>query len=192
MSLILEQYLHEKAGLSAADVARTLAAAQVRSLQRGTMLLQEGQICRYKIFVADGLLRNYAVAADGSEHILQFCPELHWTLDVESYDHQTPARFNIDAIEASEVYLWSKDAFHQLLHEIPALEAFSRQLVSRNIYNSRHRLVSALSATPEEKYQEFLNSYPGLLSRVPLRMIASYLGVSLKTLGRIRQASARH
>ncbi len=48
--------------------------------------------------------------------------------------------------------------------------------------------LTALSATPEEKYNDFISKFPDLLSRLPLHMIASYLGISLKTLTRIRYA----
>jgi len=78
-----------------------------------------------------------------------------------------------------------------LLADIPQLKSFAERLISRNIYSSRQRLLTALSATPEEKYHEFTQSFPDLLARLPLHMIASYLGISIKTLTRIRQAQLR-
>jgi hypothetical protein len=50
--------------------------------------------------------------------------------------------------------------------------------------------MSALSASPEERYNDFVRDYPALLNRLPLRMIAAYLGISIKTLTRIRHAQA--
>jgi CRP-like cAMP-binding protein len=147
-------------------------------------------VCRHKIFIVKGLLRTYGTVADGSEHVLQFAPEDSWTLDVESYDKQVPALLNIAAIEPSEVLLWTKADFEHLLAELPQLKSLSQQLISKNIYNSRQRLLTALGSTPEEKYEEFLRSYPGLLPRLPLHMIASYLGISLKTLTRLRHSQA--
>ncbi|HVX52595.1 MAG TPA: hypothetical protein VHB48_20715, partial [Chitinophagaceae bacterium] len=123
--------------------------------------------------------------------ILQFAPEHSWTLDVESYDRQTPAQSNIAAIEPSEVLLWTKADFEKLLAGMPKLKNFAQQLISSNIYRSRQRLLTALGATPEEKYEEFVGMYPNLLLRLPLRMIASYLGISLKTLTRIRHAQVQ-
>lgn len=184
----METYLRSGTGLSDEEIERVCAAARPRTLKRNELLLQEGQVCRHKIFIVKGLLRNFGIVADGSEHILQFSPEHSWTLDVESYDRQTPATFNIAAVEKSEVLLWAKHDFERLLDEIPGLHQFSRQLISRNIYNSRQRLLIALSASPEEKYRDFTTTYPDLLARVPLHMIASYLGISLKTLTRIRHA----
>ncbi len=161
--------------------------ATTSKLRRNEFLLREGEVCRHKTFIVSGLLRTFSITPDGNEHILLFSPENTWTLEVESYDREAPARSAIDAIEPSEVLLWNKTDFNSLL-EIPQLRKFSEQLISRSIHSSRQRIITALSATPEEKYEDFLQNYPELLSRLPLRMIAAYLGVSLKTLTRIRHA----
>lgn len=186
-----EIYFRAHADLNEGDLDRIRSLAVPKALRRNEYLLREGEICRHKIFVTKGLLRTFATAADGSEHILQFSPEHSWTLDVESYDRQLPARSNIAAVENSEVLLWSKTDFEVLLASIPPLKLLAQQLISRNIYNSRQRLLTALSATPEEKYQEFIQSFPDFLARLPLHMIAAYLGISIKTLTRIRQAQLR-
>jgi len=186
-----ELYLRAHALFDHADLDLIRSLSISRTLRRNEFLLREGEICRYKIFIAKGLLRTFGTAADGSEHILQFSAEHSWTLDVESYDRQQPARYNIAAIENSEVLLWAKADFETLLAGIPPLKTLSQQLISRNIYNSGRRILTALSATPEEKYQEFVQSSPGLLARLPLHSIAAYLGISVKTLTRIRQAQIR-
>jgi CRP-like cAMP-binding protein len=186
-----ELYLRARTDLSSADITHILSLATPRHLRRNEFLLREGEVCRYKIFVSKGILRTFGTAADGSEHILQFAPEHSWTLDVESYDRQQPAHSNIAAIENSDTLLWPKSDFDNLLSTIPQLKDLSQQLISRNIYNSRQRILTALSATPEEKYQEFVQTFPDYLARLPLHMIASYLGISIKTLTRIRQAQLR-
>lgn len=183
-----ETYLKTYSHLTDVEIAQITAAAIPTSLRKNELLLQQGQICRHKTFVVKGLLRNYGIVDDGSEHILQFSPENSWTLDVESYDRQLPAEFNIAAVEPSEILLWTKAEFERLLAEIPALTELSRQLITRSSYSNRQRLFAALSASPEEKYRNFVTEYPDLLARVPLHMIASYLGISLKTLTRIRHA----
>ena len=191
MTTSFESYLRTNSQLTDDDIAQIAAAGIARSLQRNELLLQEGQVCRHKIFVVSGLLRLYGSVADGSEHILQFAPEANWTLDAESYDQQQPARFNISAVERSEVIFWFKPVFDRLLAEIPALRALSQQLISRSNHGSRYRLFTTLSATPEERYEEFVRTHTDLQNRLPLHMIAAYLGISLKTLTRIRHAQIR-
>lgn len=187
MYQIIEQYLKQETGLGKETVQMVYDAAQVKTLRRNELLLEEGGICRHKVLIVSGLLRSYSVSDTGAEHIVQFSPELTWTLDVESYDKATPSRINIGAVEPSQVLLWEKEDFQALLREHPELKQFSERLIARNIYYTRHRMITTLSATPEEKYNDFVGHFPHLLSRVPLWMVASYLGLSLKTITRVRQ-----
>lgn len=183
-----ENYLRHHTQLTGPEIARICSLALQRKLKRNESLLISGEICRHKAFIVSGMLRTYSVSNDGSEPILQFSQENNWAIDAESYDQQQPSRYNIAAIEPSEVLLWHKRDFDTLLTEFPELKKYAEQLISRNSYIARRRLLAALSATPEEKYGDFAHNYPGLLSRLPLRMIAAYLGISLKTLTRIRHA----
>lgn len=183
-----EKYLKEQTGLPNEDVLAISERAISRSLRRNEMVLQEGEVCRHKVFVVQGLLHTFITGAGGNESILQFSPEMTWTLDVESYDKAIPTAVNISATEPTEVLLWRKEDFQELLSGFPLFKKFSEQLISRNIYYSRQRMAIMLNATPEEKYEDFTKNFPHLLSRLPLRMIASYLGISLKTLTRIRHA----
>jgi CRP-like cAMP-binding protein len=183
-----ETYLRTHTSLSDEVIERITSAAMPRSLRRNELLLQQDQVCRHKTFIVNGLLRTFGIVEDGSEHILQFSPENSWTLDAESYDRETPSLFNIAAVERSELLLWTKADFDRLLTDIPELRTLSLQLISRSNYSSRQRLFTVLSATPEEKYEDFTRTFPHLLARLPLHLIAAYLGISLKTLTRIRHA----
>ncbi len=173
--------------LSDEDINLISSVAIVKRVQKKELLLKAGEVCRFKIFINHGFLRTYRLDDDGNEHILQFSNEQSWTTEGESYANILPSAYYIDALEDSELLMWTKDSFDQLLDTIPALKAFSEQLIFNNLHASRNRLYKAISSSPEEKYEDFIQTYPGILQRVPLRMVASYLGVSIKTLTRIRQ-----
>jgi len=70
---------------------------------------------------------------------------------------------------------------------IPGLATFYEAALQKNAAAKNQRIVSALSATAEERYNDFLKKYPSLIQRVPQHMIASYLGISPETLSRIRK-----
>jgi CRP-like cAMP-binding protein len=53
------------------------------------------------------------------------------------------------------------------------------------------RIVGTLTRTAEQRYQEFLETYPSIALRVPQWMLASYLGISPETVSRIRARAAR-
>ncbi|AEV98840.1 cyclic nucleotide-binding protein [Niastella koreensis] len=191
MTAAFETYLRSHTSLTDAEIEQIVSAAIPVSLQRNETLLQQGQVCRHKTVIVKGLLRIYGTAADGSEHILHFALENGWAVDAESYHQQTPSQFTIAAVEHSELLLWTKPDFDRLLKDIPELNVLSEQLVIRSNFSNRKRLFASLSATPEEKYEDFVKTNPDLLARLPLHMIAAYLGISLKTLTRIRHAQVR-
>lgn len=191
MFVHFENYIRRQISLSADELQQMRATATEYKLKRREYILKAGDICRYKIFVISGMLRSYRTKPDGSEHILKFSPEESWTTDPESYHHLTPSHYYIDALEDSELIMWAKADFDDLFNKIPALEGLTQRLISNNLYSTQQRVFSSISSTAEEKYDEFVQTYPGILARVPLHMVASYLGVSRETLSRIRHAQVR-
>lgn len=191
MHIEFENYMASQTDLPTETIAHIGSVATLRRLRRNEALLSAGEICRHKVFVLDGLLRTYHIKPDGNEHILHFSPQHTWTLDVESYDQQSPSLINIEAVERTAVLLWTKPDFDKLLKDIPELKKFSERLIARTVYNNRNRILTILSGTPEERYADFVNANPDFLTRLPLRMVAAYLGISLKTLTRIRHTQLR-
>lgn len=186
MFSVFEKYLRDKIILTENDIRAMRATAIEKKIRKHQFLLQEGDVSRYKSFVTKGLLKSYRVSNTGEEHILLFAPEHWWIGDMESYNTGQPSLLNIDAIEDSEVIMWTKENFEELLHTIPSWNALREKLVMRSFDASQNRIYSNISRTAEEKYNIFLETYPHIASRVPLHMIASYLGVARETLTRIR------
>jgi CRP/FNR family transcriptional regulator len=185
----LQVYLQEHTDLTSTEIDRIIYFAVERKLRRNEFALHEGDICRHKLFIISGLLRVFNITADGSEHITRFSEEMNWTVDKESYDLGTPARTSICAVEPSTILVWLKSDFDKLTDELPALKNFLAQITTDNIYESSQRLLTTLSATPDERYQDFVQKHPLLLSRLPIKMIAAYLGMSKRTLDRIRHTT---
>jgi len=183
-----EAYITATAPLSGSELQLMRSLARVKKVRRRQLLLQEGEVCRYKIFVLKGLLRNYRLKDDGTEVILRFAPENSWNFDHESYNNQTPSKNNIDALEDSQVVLWLRDDFEMLLASIPIMKEYADRIKATSFDANQERILMNIGATSEEKYQAFVTAFPDILRRVPLYMVASYLGVSRETLSRIRHA----
>ncbi|HYV53640.1 MAG TPA: Crp/Fnr family transcriptional regulator [Chitinophagaceae bacterium] len=157
-----------------------------KKVSKGDFLLREGEMTRYSIFVASGCLRTYTIDDHGKEHILQFSPENWWTGDM-SFTSNVPSRFFIEALEDSEVLLTELSSIQKLNKYIPESAAHYQAALQKSMEAKTQRIISSLSATAEERYNDFLKKYPSLLQRVPQHMIASYLGISPETLSRIRK-----
>ncbi|GAA3917929.1 cyclic nucleotide-binding domain-containing protein [Chitinophaga oryziterrae] len=181
-----EIYLKEKADLTPDELDAVRAVSIEKKIRKRQYLLQEGDVCLHNCFIVKGCLRSYRVGEDGTEHILRFAVENWWISDHESYNTGNPSKSNIDALENAEVILIEKTAFIYLMTSIPRFKNFIEGLKSRSFDASQNRIMSNISDTAEEKYQYFMTSFPDIFYRVPLHMIASYLGVSRETLSRIR------
>ena len=183
---IFAAYLKEKGGLTDEEVKQVEEVTILKKLRKRQYLLQEGDISHYNCFIAKGCLRLYRVSKDGTEHILKFGIENWWISDYESYNTGRPSKSNIDALEDSELILIKKEDFDFVSEAIPNLQKFIKRLEEKSFDVSQNRILSNISETAEEKYENFIRSCPEINRRVPLHMIASFLGVSRETLSRVR------
>lgn len=193
-SALFEQFdawLGGKAGLMPPELEQIRSLAVPRRYRKRQFLLTEGDVCLYKSFIVTGLFKTSIIREDGTEVVLRFNPELTWMVDPESYNFQRPSRFYIEALEDAEVLQWSHPNVQQLMKDIPRFQAYSEDLILRNLNASQDRILQSISLTSEEKYEKFVAAYPDVFRRVPLHMVASYLGVSRETLSRIRQQQVK-
>jgi CRP-like cAMP-binding protein len=185
------KYLESKIQLTGEDLTLISSHCLVKNLSRKQYLLQAGEAWNYHAFVSKGFLKLYYVDEKDQERILQFAPENYWTSDRESMVRGLPSRYNIDAIEASEVVLITNAGFETLRKKIPVFDEFVNQTLSRNVIALQERIHVSITYTAEEKYNNFVEQFTHIANRIPLHMIASYLGISPETLSRIRHNSLK-
>jgi len=183
---VFRDYVSRHTQLSEADFALLESGAHPKKFRKHQYLLQEGDVCRYHCFITKGLLRTYAVDDKGNEHVIRFAMENWWISDRESLLTEQPSKFNIDAIEDSEVLLFDKPTMQMLTDSIPAFGKMVTGVLDKSFITSQTRIHEAISSTAEEKYNTFVQRYPGFALRAPQSMIASYLGIKPETLSRLR------
>ena len=186
-----ENYLKEKADLDAEEISAIRAVSIEKKIRKRQYLLQEGDVCHYDCFIVKGCLRTYKVDNNGVDHILRFAVENWWISDRESYHSGNPSKCNIDALENCEIILIDKPDFILLLNTIPKFKNFVDILLAKSYNAIQDRIMDAISYSIEERYHNFITQFPNIFYRVPLHMIASYLGVSRETLSRVRSQSAK-
>ena len=185
-----KSYLVDKGGLSEAEFQELTPALQTKTIDKGTYLLREGEICKHAFFVEKGLLRSFSIDQVGKEHIIQFSPE-NWIMsDRSSNFFNESSEFFIEAIEDTEVVLLDK-SFFSLASDISFnFRKYNELLLQNHIRHLQKRVNLLLSATAEKRYLNFIQLYPDLTLRVPQWMIASYLGITPESLSRVRKELA--
>jgi CRP-like cAMP-binding protein len=157
-----------------------------RKLKKRQFLLQAGDVCNRITFVEKGALYSYSTDEKGTQHIIQFAFEGWWIGDVYSLLTKEPSKLNIEVLEECQLLQIEVENEHLLLQKIPAYATYIN-IRLRNAYIALHRrLESVLGLPAEEKYNYLLQEYPVIATRVPLNLIARYIGVTPETLSRIR------
>lgn len=190
---ILHNYILKKTNnqhpLSEKELTWIQSVFVPKKLRKKQYLLQEGEINKFHCFVCKGCLRMYRVDEKGQEHIFQFAIENWWTGDRESMISGNPSKYNIEALEDSELLMVNRADMDEITEKIPAIKLMVQNIQQNNVIATQNRIHAAISYTAEEKYLNFVKTYPDIIQRVPQQMIASYLGITRETLSRIRKQS---
>jgi CRP-like cAMP-binding protein len=158
-----------------------------QKIRKRQYFLQEGQVCKYAAFIVKGAMRQYSVDDKGVEHIVRLLIENWWASDRESYVMLTPSVYNIDAWEDTDLLIITKADFYNRINSIPAIIEMARKMDENYAIATQRRLNATISLSAEQRYSDFMRTYPEFLQRFPQHMIASYLGITKETLSRIRK-----
>lgn len=180
-------YFRKWSDISIDDESIILSAFETVSVRRKKDLLVAGNTCKYLYFITKGCLRSFYIDSKGVEHIYQIRMDNSWISDLESFFEQNPAKYNIEAIEDSQLLRISFERMEQLYVDVPKLERYFRILFQKAYINSLKRLNAIMWETAMDRYNEMLKEHPDMFQRVPLTYIASYLGITPESLSRIRK-----
>lgn len=181
-----ESYIRTHSLFSDEEIATIKSLAKPNRLKKKQYLLRQGSVCRFHTFVCSGCLRSYRIDDHGNERIFSLSPANHWVSDRVSLVTGSPSNEFIDALEDSAIMQLSADSFKTLLKEIPNFDALNTKIIAEDCSATRDRIYMMLSNQAEERYRQFIRCFPKLHHRLPIFMIASYLGVRRETLARIR------
>ncbi|MFI8379559.1 Crp/Fnr family transcriptional regulator [Leeuwenhoekiella sp. NPDC079379] len=160
-------------------------------VSKGTILLEQGSVATQGFLVKKGCLKSYTLDNTGKEHILQFAPESWLITDLDSFTNQIPAIVCIEAVEDSEILEMNKSDFKEIsdLDKDSIVEMATK--LRNNLIATNKRVIGLLSSTAEQRYLDFTNTYPTLIQRLPLKLIASYIGITPEYLSEIRRKLAK-
>jgi CRP-like cAMP-binding protein len=183
--------INHKTRLSPENMERLTAVFQVVKVKRKQLLIQPGFVAKYRIYVLKGAFHSYVIDDKGNEHTIQFAVEDWWLSDYNSYIHQTPATQFVEALENSIILQVDYQAEQQLKEANLELATLFRLMAERSAAYLARRIVSNLTQSAEERYNEFVAKYPQVVQRLPQYALASYLNMTREFLSKIRNDKVR-
>jgi len=186
----LLNYIRKYVSLSEEEEIFLLSKITYRKYLKGQYIVQQGDVCKLECFIISGCTKTFYIDDKGQEHIVMFAIEDWWTSDMGSFITQTPADFNVQCLENTELIQFTYDVKEELYLKIPKIERFYRKIVERALAASQKRITNSFSLTAKEQYVNFRDLYPKLDQRIPQYMVASYLGITKEFLSKIKSQLA--
>jgi CRP-like cAMP-binding protein len=181
----LRQHIEQVVALTDEEFSYILSHFTSRKLKKHQYLIQPGESVSHTYFVVSGLLKLVHTDANGKDHIMQFALEDWWVSDELAYFTRAKATMSLDCLEDTEVLCLSLEDNEKLLASVQKMEHFFLKKANFGYIGAQRRILSLLTSSAQERYEQLLKQYPSLITRVPKTLLASYLGVSRETLSRL-------
>lgn len=158
---------------------------------KGEILVTAGTMCNNVYLIRKGILRSFV--KEGSKEITTWISgEQELATCITCFGLQQPARENIQALEDCELWVLATEDLQYLYEHFPEANIVGRKILEKYYRDAEERAFIARLMEATSKYKHFIATKSDLLNRVPLKFIASYLGMTLETLSRIRSKLSRN
>lgn len=156
-------------------------------IKKGEHFLMQGDTAKYMGYVDSGRFRYYKVDREGDEHTLWLNKSFPFIGDYHSFLKKTNAELCVQAMDDYEIVLFNYEQMMELFDMNIETQRFRATLAERSMFGWRSIALALHFDSAEERYRTLLNDYPEIEKEIPLRYIASTLGISPETLSRIRR-----
>jgi CRP-like cAMP-binding protein len=187
----LKNHILKRVPMTPQELDELTSAFTLKKIKKRQFLIQPNFVTKHRNFVCKGALRSYVIAPDGTDHTIQFAVEDWWISDVNSYLYQKPATMFVVAMEDCEIFQVDFEKEVLLKQANHKFETFFRIGAERTAAYHQRRIISTLTRTAEERYNDFIETYPALVNRLPQYVLASYLGMTTQFLSRIRKSMTK-
>ncbi len=157
-----------------------------RQVKKNELLLSQGQVSHKIYYISQGCFRMFHFV-NGEERCKDFQTEGQFTGSLYSFVSHKPALFYIAAVEKSEILEITREQLNYLFDNYKVWERFGRLYVEQIFLYKEQREAALLNQLAPYRYSNFLKDHPQWAQRIPLKYIASYLGIKPESLSRIRK-----
>jgi len=158
---------------------------RVLALTKDDMVVREGQFSDKVYFIFEGCARAYYLK-DGKDITEWFAFENEFISAINSFYAEVPSQHNIEVMTDSILVEITKEKVQELSDKHWEFDKLEKMILTQTLLQLQQRLISIQFESARQKYENLLNLRPDIIHKVPLTHIASYLGITLETLSRIR------
>jgi len=188
--LRLKEYINKFVTLTEEESEFFISKFEVKKIKKRQIIVQPDFVAKHRNFVLQGTFRSYVVGDEGEDYTITLAIEDWWITDYNSYIFQQPATMFVIALEDSTVLQITYDNEKLLKASNYKYETFFRMIAERSTAFMQRRIITNLTHSAEERYEQFMEKYPQIAQRVPQYALASFLGMTTEFLSKIRNKKA--
>ncbi|SEB20917.1 Crp/Fnr family transcriptional regulator [Pedobacter hartonius] len=178
-------FIRSKVLIEQSTLEVILSNFKQKSVRKGQSILKRGQIANQYFYIKSGALRFFYGEFDQQVTAWVVFQGEFFT-EISSLGPQKPSRFNIEAIEDTELLCIDKQDMEKLYKEFPAWQEFGRITLENMAVRMINQIISFQTLSAEERYLEFMTDSQ-VITKIPVKQMASYLGITPNALSRIRK-----
>ncbi|SOS73989.1 CarD family transcriptional regulator [Tenacibaculum piscium] len=189
MSIVnIRTYLEKSLLINDTDWNFFTARLQFRKVKKRTKLLEIGEIEEYISFIDKGIIRFFIPKEDKDKEItFGFCFSNEFVSAYDSFLTQSPTLYELETLTDVEMWSMSYADLQEVYQKTSIGNTLGRISSERLFLIKSKREQSLLNETAEERYLKLFDERPKLIKEIPLKYIASYIGVTAQALSRIRR-----
>lgn len=170
------------------ETAEIIASTfRYKHVPKGTFLIEEGKVCDTSYFISEGYARMYTNDMDGNDTTTMIYSNAMFANDFYSFFKRTPALESLVTMSDCETFYLSFEDLQRNFHTIPEFREFGRMMLINGSFALKQRMLSMIKQTGEQRYANLMETKPDVFQHIPLKNIASYLGITDTSLSRIRR-----
>lgn len=157
-----------------------------RELPKKAKLLEVAKVEKYLSFIETGIVRLFIPKLE-NDLTFGFCFENEFVSAYDSFLNQSPSIYQIETLTPTIIWSLSYEDL-QVIYKNTSIGNTIGRLAAENLYKIKaQRELSLLNETAEERYLNIFSQRPKLLKHIPLKYLASYIGITPQALSRIRK-----
>jgi CRP-like cAMP-binding protein len=149
-------------------------------------IVQAGDIAKYFYFVLSGVQAIYLINSKGEKVVLGFSFDGTVSGVYDSFIHQAPSNYFLEALTDSRLIAINKERFDVLFEKFPELLLWRVHFMEDIMFGRSKREVEMLTLTAKQRYDIFIRRCPEELKQIPQKYLASYLNMKPETFSRFR------
>ena len=173
--------------LSEGDMKETMHRFRPEQLPARTHFLEKGKVCDRLGYLRSGLLRSYIYDDQANDITTHFFKPGTVVISMESFNNQVPSKEYIVTLEPSEMLVITFERMQELYKRVPAWRQIAKDVDEMKYNDLMNRSIQLQTLSASERYQLFCENNADILQKVALKHIASFLGIDIATLSRIRR-----